>query len=261
MTEQDKPTSTPQARAPEGMREKLTLAIVGFVLTGIVGGVLTTWIQQRGWAWQNRVATIEKDLNNVIATYKSASELVSMRWHAAYRVVRALEREENEAAWNGVRADFNAADREWALHYANVAREVEFYADAPFGVDSAADLKKVWVYVCEGGKSKAMIETQSARSLFELVNHCQEQLKAGLDLLIDPALKGSRIDAIQRKAIIDKSYGRLDQLYRTNDALRCAIFDRAIAIRAALTSQSYWSAFLGIEAPTYRAARKVEDCL
>ncbi len=32
--------------------EKVLLAIVGFMLTGVVGTVITTWIQQRGWAWQ-----------------------------------------------------------------------------------------------------------------------------------------------------------------------------------------------------------------
>lgn len=247
--------------APDSMREKLTLALVGFLLTGIVGGILTTWIQQRGWAWQNRVATIEKDVNNVVATYKATSQLLNGRWHSSYRVARALEREETDAAWAAVRSEFDAADREWALQYANVARDVEFYVDAPFGIDGAADLKKVWSYVCEGGQTRALVQTQSARVILELINHCQEQLKQTLENFTDRKSNAAPADARQRKAAIDQSFRKLDQLYRTNDLLRCVIFYRATSIRTALNLQSFWSAFLGIERPTYQLDRKVEDCL
>ena len=34
---------------------------MGFILTGVVGTMVTSWIQQRGWAWQNHVAKIESD--------------------------------------------------------------------------------------------------------------------------------------------------------------------------------------------------------
>lgn len=255
---EDKANTT--ARATESMREKLTLAVVGFVLTGILGGVLTAWIQQRGWAWQNRVATIEKDVDNAVSTYKATSELLNLQWHAAYRVVRGLEREQAGDVWASIRSEFEAADREWALHYPNVARDVEFYIDGPFGVDGSTDLNKVWTYVCEGGTTRAIVETKSARVLLELINHCQDQLKSSLQALVDPPASGARLDATQRKASVDLAYRKLDQLYRTNDSLRCVMFDRAISIRDALSSQSYWSASLGIERPVYRISRKIDEC-
>lgn len=252
-------TNPKSGSGQEGLREKITLAVVGFVLTGLLGGVLTTWIQQRGWAWQNRVATIEKDVNNVVSTYKAASELLNSRWHASYRLVRGLERDESNAAWASARTDFEAADREWALHYANVARDVEFYVDAPFGIGSSDDLKKVWSTVCDGA-SRRLVDTESARVLLELVNHCQQQLKSALEALTDPPPDAKPIEPKLRKAVIDQSYRRLDQLYRANDVLRCVMFDRATSIRSAQSSQSYWSAFFGIERPTYLAARKAADC-
>lgn len=260
MSERDERGLKPADSAADSLREKLTLAVVGFILTGVVGGMVTTWIQQRGWAWQNRVSTIEKDVGNAVAAYKATSELLNMRWHSAYRLVRTLEREEKDAAWQSARTDFAAADREWALHYANVVRDVEFYVDAPFGISGSEDIKKVWSYVCEGGTKKATIDTQSARALLELVNHCQSQLETGLEAIVEPAPDAPRMDAKQRKAAIDRAYLRLDQIYRTNDALRCVMFDRAVAIRGALTSQSYWSAFFGVQPPTYKIGRKIEDC-
>jgi hypothetical protein len=260
MEEQQQRSASSKSGSAESLREKLVLTLAGFVLTVILGGVLTTWIQQRGWAWQNRVATVEKDINNVVSTYKATSELLNMRWHAVYRVVRAFEREETAPALNNARTDYDAADREWALHYPNIARDVEFYVDSPFGIEGSADLTKVWTYMCTGGTARAMVETQSARVILELVNHCQDKLKSILEPLIDPAAEAPRVDAKQRKTIIDQSYRNLDQLYRTNDVLRCVIFDRAISIRASSAALSYWNAFLGIEAPIYQAGKKIEQC-
>jgi hypothetical protein len=261
MTGQDRTTAKSRAREPDSLREKLMLTLIGFMLTGVVGGMLTTWIQQRGWAWQNRVTTIEKDVNNVVATYKTASELLNQRWHAAYRMARALERAEEGAAWKDALGDFQSADRQWALHYANAARDVEFYVDAPFGVDAAADLKAIWSAECDTPAGAALAQARSARAVLELVNHCQQKLKTALEPLVEPAPGATAPEGAARKALIDQSYRRLDQLYRTNDALRCVIFDRAVAIRGALASQSYWSAFFGMEPPVYRIPRPLQECL
>lgn len=261
MADQDGASAKGRAREPDSLREKLMLTLIGFMLTGVVGGMLTTWIQQRGWAWQNRVTTIEKDVNNVVATYKTASELLNVRWHAGYRMARAIEREEEGAGWKAALDDFQSADRQWALQYANAARDVEFYVDAPFGVDSAADLKAVWVADCDAPAAATLEGARSARAVLELVNHCQQRLKAALEPLVEPAPGAKTPESAARKALIDQTYRRLDQLYRTNDALRCVIFDRAVAIRGALASQSYWSAFFGMEPPVYRAARPLKECL
>jgi len=261
MTEPDRTTAKNRAREPDSLREKLVLTLIGFMLTGVVGGMLTTWIQQRGWAWQNRVTTIEKDVNNVVATYKSASELLNVRWHAAYRMVRALEREEEGAAWKAALDDFQAADRQWALQYANAARDVEFYVDAPFGVDGAADLKTIWAADCGAPLAVTLADARAARAALELVNHCQQRLKAAIEPLIEPSPGAKTLEGVARKALVDASYRRLDMLYRANDALRCVMFDRAVAIRGALASQSYWSAFFGMEAPVYRIARPLKECL
>ena len=247
------------ARAADSMIEKLMLTLFGFVLTGVVGGMLTTWIQQRGWAWQNRMTGIEKDIANVVAANKATSELINLRWHAAYRMVRAIEREADEAAWREARAGFDNADREWALHYSNATRDVEFNVDAPFGV-TTADLAKVWPVDCAKIAQVFPFETTSTRVLLEVVNHCHGQLKAVIDPLI---VGGADARALTKanKEKIDDAYRRLDRLYKMNDGLRCMIFDRAVSIRGAQATQSYWSAFFGVESPTYRATRKLGDCL
>jgi hypothetical protein len=46
--------------AGSSLREKIVIALGGFFLTGVVGTMATTWIQRRGWMWQNRVRLRER---------------------------------------------------------------------------------------------------------------------------------------------------------------------------------------------------------
>ncbi len=69
---QDKDGEAPKAAHPErtakgdSLREKVGTALLGFLLTGVVGTMVATWFQQRGWAWQNRVAQVEKDTTSAL---------------------------------------------------------------------------------------------------------------------------------------------------------------------------------------------------
>jgi hypothetical protein len=250
-------------KATESLRDKIVVALLGFVLTGVIGTVLTTWIQQRGWAWQNRVAKIDKDTENAIATYRSTSELINARWHATYRMTRALERNAEGDEWKIAKDGFDATDKDWALRYTNVAREIEFYVDTPFGIEAGAALGKVWALTCADfalapTASGSIISATSARVVLEIVNHCHGKMKDELEGLID---KRAAMPAPERTALIGLSFRRLDHLYKTNEALRCVIFERALAIRRAVSAESYWGTFFGVGQVNYVEAQPPRACV
>ncbi len=257
-------------KATESLRDKIVVALLGFVLTGVIGTVLTTWIQQRGWAWQNRVAKIDKDTENAIATYRSTSELINARWHATYRMTRALERNAEGDEWKIAKDGFDATDKDWALRYTNVAREIEFYVDTPFGIEAGDALGKVWALTCAdfallpsagnpaSSTGGAAISATSARVVLEIVNHCHGRMKDELEGLID---KRATMPAAERMALIGLSFRRLDHLYKTNEALRCVIFERALAIRRAVSAESYWSTFFGVGQVNYVQASPMRACV
>ncbi len=248
-------------KATDSMRDKILVALLGFVLTGVIGTALTTWIQQRGWSWQNRVAKIDKDTENAIVTYRSASELINARWHATYRMVRALERGSEGEEWKVAKDAFDAADRDWSLRYTNVAREIEFYIDTPFGVEAGGTLGKVWLLSCADfaldGSSQNSIGSQSGRVVLEIINHCHGRMKDELEGMID---KRTTAVAADKKALTDLSYRRLDHLYKTNEALRCVIFGRALTIRRSIAAESYWETFFGIGQVNYKLSDKSNTC-
>lgn len=255
-------------KASESVREKITAAIFGFILTGVIGTMLTTWVQQRGWSWQNRVTKIEKDTDNAMAAYRSASELINARWHASYRFTRALERQTSGDEWKAAKDNFEATDRDWALRYTNVARDVEFHVDTPFAIDSRDEMNKVWALSCAdyaftkptttATPSSAPLDIASARIILEVINHCHGRMKDELD---DFADKRSNASASERKALTELSYRRLDHLYRTNEVLRCVIFERALAIRGTATAESYWGTFFGVGPVNYSLPDKRRTCL
>lgn len=251
----------------ETMREKLIFAIIGFVLTGIIGTTLTTWVQQRGWAWQNRVTKIEKDTENAMAAYRSASEIVNGRWHATYRLTRALDRNQTGDEWKSAKDAFEQADKDWALRYTNIARELEFHIDTPFGIISGESISRIWSLPCtefalktaqsKQAKDSDVIDATSARAILAVINHCHGVIKDEMDALID---KGDQASAEDRKALAKATHPRLDHLYRSNEALRCIIFERALAIRRMASTESYWNTFFGIGTPQYELVSSGRDC-
>lgn len=257
-----------EKKTSESVREKMAVALLGFMLTGVIGTIVTTWVQQRGWAWQNRVTKIDKDTENAMATYRAASEIINGRWHATYRMVRAIEKQTTGDEWKSVKDAFDQADRDWALRYTNVSREVEFHVDTPFGIDAGPMLDKVWTLACTDyalrpagaavPKEAPQVTASSARVVLAVINHCHGKMKDELDALID-----TRETAIAeaRKALADTSFKRLDHLYRTNEALRCIMFERALAIRSAAATESYWGTFFGVGTPNYAVATGETACV
>ena len=252
----------------ESMREKLIFTVLGFMLTGVIGTTLTTWVQQRGWSWQNRVTKIEKDTENAMAAYRSASEIINGRWHATYRLARALERNVTGDEWKSARDAFEQADKEWALRYTNLARELEFHIDTPFGIEAKENIARVWSLPCtdfalrtaqnKQGSDAQSIDTTSARAVLAVINHCHSKIKDEIEDFID---KRDTATADDRKALAQATFPRLDHLYRSNEALRCIIFERALAIRRMASIESYWNTFLGIGTPNYQLTPNGRNCV
>jgi hypothetical protein len=243
------------------MREKLLIAALGFLLTGVLGAMATTWIQQRGWTWQNRVAKIDKDTQNALSTYQSASDLANARWHAMFRVVQALEHGVDADEWQAAREEFAAVEKDWAIKFTGAARDVDFYVDTPFAIDARDRLKLVWPLPCDGYAIGKQIDATSARLVLEVVNHCAGLLKDQIDKATNYLAKDRpKLEGPDLKAFTDLAYKRLDALYRTNETLRCVIFGRALEMRGALDVGSFWGSFFGLEPPSYKAP-DVKNCI
>lgn len=251
-------------KSGDSLRQKLFIAVMGFVLTGVIGTMITSWIQQRGWAWQNRVAKIDKDTQNALGAYQGVSDLVNARWHATYGMVRAIERGESGDELKAARDEFAASDKDWAIRYTSVARDIAFYVDTPFGINARDKMALVWPLPCTkfalGEAGGAGLDASSARVVLEIINHCSGLVKDEIDKTMD-AGGPAKLDAAARKAMADAAYPKLDVLYKTNETLRCVIFARALSIRESLMVDSYWGSFFGLAQQTYMLPGDNKDCM
>ena len=259
------PTPPPPAKSTESLRQKAFIAVMGFVLTGVVGTMVTSWIQQRGWAWQNHVAKIEKDTQNALTAYQNVSDLINARWHATYGMVRAIERAESGDEWKAARDEYAAADKDWAIRYTSDARDIAFYVDTPFGFETKDKLALVWPLPCTkyalGEAGGAGLDASTARVVLEIVNHCIGRVSADIDKAVDAGAGAQKLDAAARKAFADAAYPKLDAIYKTNEALRCVIFARSLVIRQSLMVDSYWGSFFGFAQQTYAQPGDGKECL
>jgi len=117
------------------MREKALVAFMGFLLTGVLGTMITSWIQQRGW----RGRTGRQDRQRHTERARRLSERIRPHQHALARDLShgARDRARRVAdEWKAANDEFAASDKDWAIRYTSVARDVAFYVDTPFAIEA-----------------------------------------------------------------------------------------------------------------------------
>ena len=130
-------------------REKAMLAFVGFLLTALAGrwGHGVDLAARLGLAEPGREGR-QGHPERARPPIRAHPISINTRWHAIYRMVRAIERGAGDDEWKDARAEFSASDKDWAVHYTSVARDVAFYVDTPFTVEAKDKMKPVWPLPC-----------------------------------------------------------------------------------------------------------------
>ena len=93
-----------------------------------------------------------------------------------------------------------------------------------------------------------------------MINHCQAQVKDALQPLLDDRAAGRPLDGVARTSAVNLAFRQLDHIYRSNELLRCLIFERALSIRDQLATESYWGTFFGVAEPAYRLPERDKAC-
>ena len=191
-----------------------------------------------------------------MASLQSASDLLNRRWSAAFQMVQAIE---NPAATDVSKAtdNFLSVNRDWELGYADADVKVQFNVDRPFGIEAKLP-DALWNLPCTafpfGTEGKETVEPGSAHIILNVIDHCHDAVKDA----ISKANKTS--DHTPRKKLIDDAHLVLSHIYYINDALRCVILERAIAMRRSFDTRLGWSSFFWIGPQKYKVPAKEGDC-
>jgi cell division protein FtsL len=260
----DEPTEAkiePPDRAPERsgetMGQKILYTTIVFLITGVIGTLISAYIQQRGWSYQNSVNKIEKDTDQALNLQKNVNELIQERYHAAVRMFQAFASHTTVKELEAARDSYSSVKNNWDLHYPNLAAEIKFNFDDPFGIDMV-NKEPIWSLSCTtytlGGNDNAGVDTSSANAVLEVVNHCQDLANQDIELV-----------NAGRKPVNDVAEAfnrRTEHIWRVNEVLRCMIIGRALEMRRKVAGASYWATLLGLSETGYYVRPAKEDaCL
>jgi hypothetical protein len=121
----------------------LTLLVVGFVLTTVLGGALGSFFQRRAWDEQHRVQKHDEEKGQALKTFEEISRLFDRRIHRMRLLNGALvtlhRRRDEEAteAFNEARKEYRAVLIEWNdnLNRVLALTEVSFGEDVRESVE------------------------------------------------------------------------------------------------------------------------------
>ena len=252
-----KPAPPERTAKGESLRDKVGPAY-SILLTGVIGTMVATWFQQRGWAWQNKVTQVEKDTSSALdslvrlRTFSTSAGPRPSRWCRRPRTLR------QGTSAKATRDNFLAVNNDWELQYANPTPPSNSTSTG-----RSASTRNACPTHCgcfnatpTPSTSGRALDPDSAHTILTVINHCHDLVKSDIGDLGKAAN-----DQTARQNLIDQSYFRLSNIYYIDDALRCVILERAVAMRRSLDTELSLGSFFQVGPKTYKIPAKERDCL
>ncbi|MEJ0074011.1 MAG: hypothetical protein WDO17_00950 [Alphaproteobacteria bacterium] len=101
-----------QAQLWKFFNAPLGLLLVGFVLTSIIGAVLSAWLQQRNWKRQTQLSLFQKRYDEGVKFLDDLSDLIGKRYFALQKLIWAL-RDRRSYDLEKVTAEYHECVQEW----------------------------------------------------------------------------------------------------------------------------------------------------
>jgi len=117
-----------------GRYHEIVLLFVGFLLTGLIGGLLTNLYQTRSWKIQHDIQLEEARRRSAEAVIESVARLMDKRTHLTWRVLAEPDLGRLEGGERSkYRLDYEAMLDEWYFSFNSVLAQLRVY----FGSDAA----------------------------------------------------------------------------------------------------------------------------
>ena len=149
-TEEPKETSAIRAHLFDFLKVGLTI-----VLTGLIGGGITYYYQDRAHRAQQEQADLETARQSALAFLREVGDILEQRRHFALRVLDTIQEnappEEKEQTWKDYMNAVNAWNVKWNLYRALVLEQFGPEMQKRF-YDEKADSESVWANYSITGK-------------------------------------------------------------------------------------------------------------
>lgn len=245
----------------EKMRDKVFALLLPFLLTGVIGTMVGAWFQQRGWAWQNRVAQVEKDTSSTLDALHAVSELLDKRWSATLQMLQAVQDTTTSGDSRAAAAEaFRSVNHDWEVAFANIDSAIQFNVDRPFFAERKPTPDTLWELQCESfpfaGEAAGGVDPGSTHVILKVIDHCHNLLRQGIE-----QIGGTSNGTTARKALVRQAQVRLEHLYHMNDVLRCVILERAVSMRGSLDEEFHIGSLFQSGTRRYAVPLRERECV
>ena len=178
--------ASPSSRlaSAQSWTNRIVGAIGGVILaSGVVGTVISFYLQGRSWEYQTRSAKIEKDSAAVLAALEGVDKLIDEKWLSTYELNDAIKIGSTARSWSRRSGDFYAANKEWELRHNILASSLKIAVDSQFGVDErnlnvgALDCR---TYTLKGLQPNGS-DPLPVGALLEIAYNCHNAIKSRID--------------------------------------------------------------------------------
>jgi hypothetical protein len=208
-------------------------AISGLVLaSGVVGTVISFYLQGRSWEYQTRSAKIEKDSAAVLAALEGVDKLIDEKWLSTYELNDAIKTKAEGGKLDAAAKRFYDANKEWELRHNILASNLRIAVDSQFGVDDRN--LKIGAVDCRTYTLKDLqpngTDPLPVGALLEIAYNCHNAIKGR----IDDQLKAREENNSAWPATAaepDPSGLALSHIWWVDKVLQCTMVERALELR------------------------------
>jgi hypothetical protein len=230
-------TGNASAPAKPDRGQSWTNRVVGAIgdvilASGVVGTVISFYLQGRSWEYQTRSAKIEKDSEAVLAALEGLDKLIDEKWLSTYELNDAIKTRIEGSQLATAVTRFYSANKDWELRHNILASNLKIAVDSQFGVDDrnlnvgAIDCR---TYTLKGLQPNGS-DPLPVGALLEIAYNCHNAIKGKIDeQLRARARNNSAWPATAAEP--DPGGLALSHIWWVDKVLQCMMVERALELR------------------------------
>ncbi|MGB7975918.1 MAG: hypothetical protein WCF81_16570 [Roseiarcus sp.] len=226
------PGSSKSANA-QSWTNRVVGAIGGVILaSGVVGTVISFYLQGRSWEYQTRSAKIDKDSAAVLAALEGVDKLIDEKWLSTYELNDAVKTKVEGARLDAAAKRFYAANQEWELRHNILASNLRIAVDSQFGVDNrnlnmgAIDCR---TYTLKGLQPNGA-DPLPVSALLEIAYSCHNAIKGKIEEQLRAREQNNSLWPATA-AEPDPGGLALSHIWWVDKVLQCMMVERALELR------------------------------
>jgi hypothetical protein len=208
-------------------------AIGGVILaSGVVGTLISFYLQGRSWEYQTRSAKIEKDSAAVLSVLEGVDKLIDEKWLSTYEVNDAIKTKLEGEKLDAAVKRFYAANKDWELRHNILSSNLRIAVDSQFGIDdrnvnvSAVDCR---TYTLNGLQPNGA-DPLPVGALLEIAYNCHNAIKGKIDEQLQAREQNKSVWPATA-AEPDPGGVALSHIWWVDKVLQCMMVERALELR------------------------------